>query len=57
MIAQINAPHFRIVAQLLRAALAKYLAIFQDVRTVRNVQVPHVMIGDQNANTGGLTPE
>ena len=51
MIAQVHAPHFRIVAQFLRAALPEYFATFQDVCAIRDAQsFPDVMIGDQHAN-------
>src|SRR6266446_156823 len=52
MIAQINAPDFRIIAQFVRAALPKYLPIFQDVRVIRHAEsFPDVMIGNEHANS------
>jgi hypothetical protein len=53
MIAQINAPHFRIVAQIRGAALTEYLATFQDIRAIRHAQrFPDVMIRDQDTDSG-----
>jgi hypothetical protein len=52
MIAQINAPDFRIVAQFVRAALPEYFPIFQDVRAIRHAEsFPDVMIRNQHSNS------
>ena len=53
MIAQINAAHFGIVAQLERSAPGHYLAMIHDVCAIRHVECfPDVMVGDENVNAG-----
>ena len=50
MIAEIDAPDFRIGAQFLGAALPEYFPIFQDVRVIRYAKsFADVMIGNQHA--------
>src|SRR5215471_15999405 len=51
MIAQVNAPYFRIATQFLRTSLPEYFPTFQNVRAIGDVQgFAHVMIGDEYDN-------
>src|SRR5207247_10492795 len=52
MIAEINSPDLRIIAQFLRAALTEYFPTFQDVCAIGDAEsFPDVMIGNQHANS------
>src|SRR5207247_6958442 len=52
MIAEINSPDLRIIAQFFRAALTEYFPTFQDVCAIGDAEsFPDVMIGNQHANS------
>jgi len=51
MIAEIDAPDFRIGTQFFGAALSEYFPIFQDVCVIRYAKsFADVMVGNQHAN-------